>query len=229
MDKFTFLWVDMLYVAFLLVLFFAPKISFFKQIKFTFAPSILTTSFFITWNLLFTQYHVWDFNTQYILGIQLFKVPLEEILLLFCMPYISLWAYFIIKKHLRFERVQNAIFYFSWVLIAGLFILGFIYYNKLYTLVVCFSLGLCLMVVTFRKQEILLHYFLSCAILLLLFFIPNAFLSGSFLNKTLLIYNKMQHLDVHILSLPVETFLYQMLLALCCIAIYEKRLSLENA
>jgi lycopene cyclase domain-containing protein len=48
---------------------------------------------FILWDMFFTHLGVWRFNAAYILGIQVFNLPLEEMLFFLAIPFACLFIY----------------------------------------------------------------------------------------------------------------------------------------
>ena len=224
--KYTYLLVDFFCIVFPIMLSFVSKAKFYKQVKYFIAPCVLTASFFITWDLIFTQLNIWSFNPKYILGIYFYNLPLEEILFFICIPYASVFTYFLVKSFLDINRFKTVATYFSWAIMALLFSAAIYNYTKLYTSITFFILGTFLLILTMKKAAYLPNFFLAYLFILVPFFISNGILTGSLINEPVVIYNNAQNLGIRIFTIPFEDIFYGMLLVLMNVSLYEKRLSL---
>jgi lycopene cyclase domain-containing protein len=70
-----------------LALSFDKKVAFYKNWKYVFPAMIIPALLYIAWDVYFTEIGVWSFNEGYISGIKLIKLPLEEVLFFFIVPY----------------------------------------------------------------------------------------------------------------------------------------------
>lgn len=78
--QYTYLLINILVIFFPLVLSFDKKVHFFSKWKFIFPAILITGLVFLVWDLLFVKLDVWSFNPKYITGINLYGLPLEEML-----------------------------------------------------------------------------------------------------------------------------------------------------
>ena len=70
-----------------LVLSFDRKVAFYKNIRFL-VPAIVAVAIpFLIWDQLFTEYGVWGFNEDYLQGVYIGKLPIEEVLFFFLSKY----------------------------------------------------------------------------------------------------------------------------------------------
>ena len=55
---------------------------------------LIMDSIYIIWDILFTYLGVWGFNNKYLIGYNIFNLPLEEWLFFICIPYASLFIHY---------------------------------------------------------------------------------------------------------------------------------------
>ena len=219
--RFTYLLVDFFCILFPLLFSFHPKIKFFTQWRFLGLPLLVSASFFISWDVLFTYWDVWSFNTRYVCGIYIFNLPIEEILFFFCIPYACLFTYYCANTFLKTTPPQNIFFVPIFILVLLLVIIAFFNLTKIYTSVTFLLTALLLFVFLLQKANFLKPFMVSFLIILIPFFISNGILTGSFLDGPVVIYNKVYNLGFRMFTIPVEDTFYGMLLLLMNVSGYE--------
>lgn len=201
---------------------FHPKIQFYKKFGSFFPAIFIVMLVFIPWDILFTHLGVWGFNHNYLLGINFFNLPIEEILFFFCIPYACVFTYHCLNKFMitdRFLKVENWI---SISLAAILFSLAALNYNKLYTSVTFLALACFILTLKYILRVSWLHkFYFSYLILLIPFIVVNGILTGTGLNEPIVWYNNNQNLGIRILSIPFEDIFYGMFLLMLTVSVYE--------
>ena len=220
--KYTYLLVDFFCVIFPIILSFHPKSKFYKQVKYFVLPCLITAAFFILWDILFTHLQVWSFNSNYIIGIYFFNLPIEEILFFICIPYACMFTYSLVKQFLDISKLNKQAALFSWILIAFLLITAICNLNRLYTSVTFIVLAVCLCWLAFKRVSFMANFYLAFLFILFPFFISNGILTGSFLNEPVVVYNDVQNLGIRIFTIPFEDTFYGMLLMLMNVALFEQ-------
>ena len=76
---------------------FHPKLNFNKKWRSTFLSIFIVAIFFIAWDICYSAMGVWGFNPDYLIGVNLFNLPIEEILFFLCIPYACLYTYHCLK------------------------------------------------------------------------------------------------------------------------------------
>jgi lycopene cyclase domain-containing protein len=76
------------------VLFTVFFIDLIKEWKKFFLSTFLVATFFIVWNIFFTQHKIWGFNPAYCSGVYVFNLPLEECAFFFIIPFCSLFTHY---------------------------------------------------------------------------------------------------------------------------------------
>ena len=221
-SKYLYLSIDI--VSFLLPfsVSFQSKAPFYKKWKYLGIALLISVPFFCVWDSLFTHLGIWGFNPQYLCGIFIGNLPLEEILFFICIPYACVFTYFalnhLIEKDYLFPH-QELI---SSALIILLLIFGIFHMDKLYTGVtfVLVSLFLAYLMLKIRPRYMGRFYF-AFIVVLLPFFLINGVLTGWLLHTPVVWYNEKQLLGIRLGTIPFEDFLYGMLLVLMNIAIME--------
>ena len=82
-----------------LCLSFDKKVAFYKNWKYLFLAMILPALFYIIWDIYFTSKGVWSFNEDYISGIKIINLPIEEVLFFFIVPYCCVFIYECIRVY----------------------------------------------------------------------------------------------------------------------------------
>jgi lycopene cyclase domain-containing protein len=202
---------------------FHPKLQFYKTWR-AFYPSVfITGAFFISWDVLFTSMSIWSFNEDYVIGVYLLGIPLEEWLFFFCIPYASVFTYHCFKILLKLENtklVKNITIY---LLIPLITVVAFIFLNRLYTSVTFLLTALFLVAhaLGFFSATNLGKFLVVYLILLIPFLITNGILTGSWIDEPVVFYNPDHILGPRILTIPIEDTIYGLFLLLLNVTIYE--------
>ncbi len=208
---------------------FHPKLKFIQSYK-AFLPAVVITGIlFIIWDIVFTQLQVWSFNPHYLLGIYIFNLPLEECLFFFCIPYACMFTHFCLHK-INWNFPSKAAQIIRTIMACALLLIGVFSVEKYYTSITFITCSAFLFAYPlFDKNEKSFSKFLvSYAVLLLPFAISNGILTGSGLNDAVVKYNAAHILNVRIGTIPIEDFIYGLLLILTNILVYNKCIALQG-
>jgi lycopene cyclase domain-containing protein len=205
----TYLLIDILVVLIPLIYSFHKRIQFNHLFKPFFIALILTATLYIVWDIEFVKMGVWGFNKDYLVGLDLFYLPVEEWLFFICIPFSCVFTYYAISKlNPAFSlktRVTKAV---NFILVVGLVALLFFNIGKAYTFINAIVTLLILVVVILFKPKIMNNYYLIFLIILIPFFFVNGLLTGSFLESEVVWYNNEENLNFRIGTIPVEDILY---------------------
>lgn len=220
--KYLYLLIDLFTIIIPLLFSFHPKIKFYKEWSSFIPANIITVIIFIIWDILFTKYGVWGFNKNYVCGIYLYNLPVEELLFFICVPYACVFTYYCINRFykikwsLMFERLFIPFFSIA------LLIVGIYFYSKLYTSITFISLAVFLLLIKYIFKSNWLIKLLSIYPLLLIpFFIVNGILTGTGIQQPVVWYNDQQNLGLRLLTIPVEDIFYGFELILTNILLYQ--------
>ena len=220
---YTYLLIDVFALLLPFVLSFTRKYYFRKNWREVFTAIILTGIFFIVWDIIFTVKGIWGFNDRYILGIDIFYLPLEEWLFFFVIPYACMFTYFAFNEISRKTFYDKYIYGLTNLLAAILIIVGVMNLERLYTSVTFLLTGVFLLIhVHILKSKYLeLFYRAYLFVFFFPFLIVNGILTGSFLQDEVVWYNNLENLSIRVFTIPIEDYFYGMLLFLMNVTFYE--------
>ncbi|RZL50639.1 MAG: lycopene cyclase domain-containing protein [Pedobacter sp.] len=225
MAKYTYLLVNFFTIIVPFIFSFHPKLQFHKTWRAFFPAVIATAVFFLVWDEYFTQLGVWGFNKQYLVGVFVGHLPIEEILFFFCIPYACVYTYhcldIFIKK--QFSVKIESILTIAFILL--FLIVSIIFYHQAYTLFAFLLLAILLLVAKYiLKVNWLTKFYIIYAILLFPFLIVNGVLTGTGLENPVVWYNEAEIFGIRILTIPFEDVFYGMAMVLMNMLIYKKLL-----
>lgn len=229
MKPYTYLIIDL--GAFIIPFLFSfhPKLRFDKEWKRFFPALIFGSGIFLLWDVIFTKWGVWGFNPDYLCGIQIYNLPLEEVLFFICIPYACMYTYHCFRVFFQNAWDGNWKRLFAFSLATLLLTVGLIYINRLYTGVTFVSAALTLFFLLFTGRASWIgHFLITWGILQIPFLVVNGLLTGTGLEAPIVWYNDAENLGLRILTIPVEDTFYGMLLMLLITAVYERKYQTER-
>lgn len=221
MTEYTYLLVNFFTVIIPLLFSFHPRLRFYKAWRAFFPAVILSGLVFIVWDAYFTSIGVWGFNDQYLTGIRIGNLPVEEVLFFFCIPYACVFTFYCLSLLLKIDMAQKWEDRVTWVLVSVLFIFGLVYYQRVYTVTTFWGLMILLLFTRHMlKARWLGRFYIVYALLLLPFLIVNGVLTGSGLESPVVWYNESEIMGYRIGTIPVEDVFYGMGLILLNLLIF---------
>ena len=214
---YTYLLINIFSILIPLLFSFEKRLSFYKLWKALFPAVLITGSFFIVWDHYMTLWNVWQFNPAYVLGINVWGLPIEEWLFFLTIPYSCLFIYeslnFLIKKDHLLRFSKN----FSIVLIVILSITALLNTDKSYTWIKLSLTALMLVFVVLKKFPFIGKFYRTYLVSLIPFLIVNGILT----SLPVVIYNDAENLGIRIFTIPVEDTMYSLLLLLMNVVLFE--------
>lgn len=223
--KYTYLLLNIFTILIPLVMSFEKKLNFIKNIKNVSISIFITLVFFIIWDIWFTSMGVWSFNPDYLIGIYLFGLPVEEWMFFIAIPYALLFVYENIKTFVNFSKNINHEHYINtFFLVIFIFVAAF-FKAHIYTFFTFILLSIYLVmsyIFTFKInfKTVYLSYLIS----LIPFFIVNGILT----YLPVVMYNDSENLGIRLVSIPVEDIFYGLLMFLLNVTIFEYLRSRSN-
>ena len=223
MSNYLYLIINLSAVSIPLIFSFHPRLRFYNHFKNLLVGFLFMVPVFIVWDIYFTHLKVWGFNNDYLLGINIFNLPLEECLFFICIPFSCIFTYHVVltlsknKSDFKLKRV--------WVFISlVLFVFGFLNMEKSYTF---FTFILLSIVLPISPYFINMKLFLKTFFILLIpFSIVNGLLTGTLIKNQVVWYNNNENLSIRLGTIPVEDIFYALLMLLMVMIGYQ--ISLNN-
>tara|TARA_R110000868_G_scaffold317743_4_gene578539 strand:- start:1331 stop:2017 length:687 start_codon:yes stop_codon:yes gene_type:complete len=220
--KYTYLLVNLCSIAIPLAFSFEGKLQFYKKWKALFPALLIPALLFIIWDSLFTAQGVWGFNEQYLTGIKLYNLPLEEVLFFFCIPYCCVFSYEVLNYFFKQDLLGKYARYGATILAYMLVAIAFQYSDLSYTFYTAiFTLAFLLLHLVILKKPYWSRLVFAYLVILIPFFIVNGILTGTGLENPVVWYNDAENLGIRLLSIPIEDSIYGFLLIGANISLYE--------
>lgn len=189
-----------------------------------FPAMLITAGFFLIWDEFFTRIGVWSFNPQYVTGIYIGSLPLEEWLFFLIVPYACFFVYFVAEYFIKKDPFRTTNKIVSVIFILVLLVFAGFNYNRWYTATTCILPAFLLIWLTFVKQvNYLGRFFTGYFISLIPFLIVNGILTSTPVVE----YNNLENSGLRIVipgvsNIPVEDLAYCLLLLLMNVSLYER-------
>jgi lycopene cyclase domain-containing protein len=202
---------------------FYPKANFSKKWKYVLPAILITAVLFIVWDEIFMWMRVWSFNPDYLTGIQVYNLPIEEVLFFFCIPYACFFTYFALTHLIERDYFFPHHELISSAIITLMLVIGIYNIDRLYTSVTFILTGLFLAYQMLKlRPRYMGRFYFAFLFLLIPFFLINGILTGSFIDEPVVFYNDNENLGFRIGTIPVEDIFYGMLMMLMSVTIAEE-------
>ena len=188
-------------------------------------PSILIiAAIFIIHDIVFTDLGVWGFNYFYLTGMNIFNLPVEEVLFFICIPFGSLFIHATVTvQKPKWKIADSFLNIFSYSLVVILMILAFTFSDRIYTLHSFITSAVLIIICLLKHKELIAKFYVSYAFILIPFLVVNGLLTGSLIENEIVWYNSMEMIGTRIGTIPVEDFSYgfSLLLSILIIDKYQ--------
>jgi len=219
--KFTYFILLFLSVLGPLLLSFDKKVHYYKRWKFLFPAILRAAVLFILWDVIFTRTAIWGFNEKYIVGWQIWHLPLEEWLFFLIIPFSCLFIFDVIAFYFpgaefRSKSLNKAVL----IVLAG-FLLAFSLYfrHRYYTFIVSLlTASYLIMILILRRRISWLAHFLIAYLIAL---IPFSVVNGILTSLPVVWYNPSDNIGIRFMTIPLEDFIYLFLLLLMVTDFYK--------
>ena len=217
LGHFTYLGLNLATLFFPLLLSFDRKVAFYCKWPSILPAILLTAAVFIPWDMGKTHAGVWSFNPDYLLGVWIGNLPLEEWLFFFTVPYAILFIYECLKVYFPDvlfpvgARVSRIVFVL-------LIFFAVFFSDRTYTVITFPFAALALFLhIRFFGPKYLGRFWMAYLVHLVPFFLVNGVLTALPVVR----YNPEEYIGLRLYTIPVEDSVYSLLLLLLNVSFYE--------
>lgn len=223
MLQYTYLLINFFTVIVCFIFSFHPKIKFSRHFGAFFSAAFLVGFVFIIWDAWFTRMGVWWFNEKYTLGVKILKLPLEEIMFFFCIPFSCVFTYYCLDQFFRlnWKPFHEKIFVIVSMVI-GLSIAVY-FHERIYTFITFLTTSMSMFILYF----ILKARWIGKASFVYLILMPgfigvNGILTGTGIESPIVNYNPQHFMGIRFLTIPLEDTVYGYEMILWNLYLFQK-------
>jgi lycopene cyclase domain-containing protein len=237
-----YLLLDVVCLAAPLAFSFDRRTRFYLRWKRLFIGMLLMWAVFLPWDIAFTERGIWGFNPAYLVGLDLWGLPVEEWLFFLCVPYACAFSYVSVSYYFPRDPWARAVpFLTAGVLLVSVGLLA-AFPDRAYTAMTALLTIVALLVLhIWIKPAWMGRFFLTYAFVVVPFLVINGVLTGvafwqyplfnfhpETITDPIVWYNNDHNTGLRIFTVPADDFLYSFLMQLLVVAGLEGRKA-ENA
>lgn len=213
-----YLLINILIIFVPLILSFEKNLKFYRKLHHYFFSILIVSTAYIIWDSIATTRGDWGFNTEYLMEIYLFSLPIEEVLFFITVPYSCIFIYETVGFYIKEKRIQFNKYFFVIPFII-LLTNSYYFYDQSYTLTVSFyAASFFLISLTLFEKLILSRNFW---ITILITFAPFLVVNYILTSVPIVTYNSTAIWDIRITTIPAEDFFYSFSMISLWILFYE--------
>lgn len=214
---YSYLLINFFTILFPVILSFDKRVQFFRSWKYVLPALAISGVVFLIWDHLFTVLHVWSFNPDYITGIMIWELPLEEVLFFVTVPFACIFIYECLNYYIRRDLLAEVARLISIILIITCVAFLSTFYDRVYSLITFGLLLLILLYAEFIARKPLGRFYLAFIVSLLPFYIVNGILT----SVPIVMYNDAENMGFRIFTIPFEDHFYSMAMLLLNILLFD--------
>jgi len=217
-----YLWINVLSFAGPFLLSFDKKVHFYTHWKTLFPAILVVGTGFIAWDIYFTENGIWGFNPDYLSGITIINLPIEECLFFFTVPYACVFIYEVMRAYFPKFRPAQLAYGFSFVFTLTAISLALVFSQNWYTFYALLGAGLLNWIIYFGWTPKWYPYFvISFIITMIPFLIVNGVLTGAVTPEPVVWYNENHIMGPRVVTIPVEDIFYNFFMLFPVVGIHE--------
>ncbi len=210
--KYLYLMIDGLSLLGPLALSFDKRVAFYRSWKYLFLSIAIMMLLFIPWDVWFTHIGVWGFNADYLTGINIFNLPIEEVLFFVVVPYACVFIYACLNSYIQKDILRKIWRPFGVTVSIVLGIVAVCYYDQLYTAITFGLTSIFLLIHVVNNTRWFSRFLLAYLVSLIPFLLVNGILTGSGIEEQIVWYNPNHILNIRIGTIPIEDSVYNLLM-----------------
>jgi len=221
-SKYLYLGLMIFSISYPLAQSFERRLQLYKNWKALFCATFVMMILFIPWDIWFTNMGVWWFRDDYISGVKLFLLPIEEWMFFVIVPYACVFIYEVLNYYIKKDFLKGISRPFFVVLGLLLITLSIFYTPNYYTAITFSITGIACVVLVLFNPKWIGRFLLAYLVSWLPFLLVNGALTGNFTNSPVVNYNPEEIIGFRITTIPIEDSVYNLLMLLIVIAVYER-------
>lgn len=204
--KGLYLLLDGITLLFPLLLSFDKRVAYFRRWKTVFIASTLIAIPFLIWDIYFTAYGVWGFNDDYLVGVSIFHLPIEEILFFWVVPFACIFIYECCKYY--FRAVETTFINLTLQIAMLAYIPILLMQNPQGWYTISIAISTLLVLVLWRVGKVTPFIGLAFLLSLIPFLLINGILTGSQIDAPIVWYSNDHFSGWRIFTIPLEDVAY---------------------
>jgi lycopene cyclase domain-containing protein len=202
---------------------FDRKVHFYTYWKRLFPAISIVAVLFIIWDQLFTQEKIWGFTPEYLQGIYLGDLPLEEVLFFFVVPYACVFIYEVLKAYFPNLKLMKLGQVVAFAITFAGFLFGTLHMDNWYTASACLIASLLTVGIYFVERVSWYGNFaLMYLVAMIPFLIVNGVLTGAVTPDPVVWYSADHIMGPRIITIPVEDMFYNYSMLLPIVWLFER-------
>lgn len=219
---YSYLLVNVLCILFPLAFSFVKPFCFFRKFRAAFGAIFLVATFFVIWDIYFTKLGIWSFNENYLTGIYLVNLPIEEVLFFICIPFACLFTFYCVTLYLKFNPFNDIKLTLIKLISILIAVIGVLNIKYDYTASSLILMAVFLFWTAYSKWKHLPTFLFTYLIILFPFLVSNGILTGSFIDEPIVKYNNNENLGIRVLTIPIEDLFYSGILQISNIFLFTR-------
>ena len=191
---------------------FDKKVAFYTYFKSLFFAIVILGVVFIPWDIWFADKGIWGFNDEHLLGVYLFKLPIEEWLFFITVPFSCTFIHYVLKAYFKNPIPLGFSTRFWYFLSVALLVIGIWNFDQWYTLVAFVLSATAVAIITFLNIHFMKDFLMTYVVCFVPFMIVNGILTGGFTENPVVWYNPDHIIGLRIGTIPIEDSVYNLLL-----------------
>jgi len=202
---------------------FERRLRYYQNWKGLFLGILAMMLIFIPWDIYFTAKGVWWFNDLYITGFKIWNLPIEEWAFFVVVPFACVFLYEVLNHFVKADVLKPIAQPTFLILAAVLLVVGALNFTRNYTAITFIITSISLVILGLKKPKWIGRFFLTYVICWLPFLLINGALTGNFTSEAVVNYDPEHNLGLRVLTIPIEDSVYNLLMLLIVISIYENQ------
>jgi len=214
-------------ISFPLLASWDKRFNYASKFKFLFPSIFITGTFFIVWDIIFTQNGVWGFSETHTSNINILSLPIEEWLFFIIIPFSCVFIYESVKYFFDINKYNGISRKIIIVIGTSLLILSFLNFERAYTFWNFLFCGSFLIYSGYKVRDyhanfIVSYFFSNIGLLIVNGILTDGNFDFNFSTDPVVWYNNDENLFIRFITIPIEDFFYSLLLLLMNVTFYEK-------